>query len=75
MKKSSYQQPEVPEVGGDYAEHLNDGCEQDDVLQVPETRTQQHTGENWSLVHTEAAQHQGCRFSSLAVVYLTRGKT
>lgn len=34
--KSSYQQPEIPEVRSDGAKHLHYGCEQDDILQVPE---------------------------------------
>lgn len=34
--KSSYQQPEIPEIRSDGAEHLHYGCEQDDILQVPE---------------------------------------
>lgn len=36
--KSTYQKPEIPEVRRDDAEHLNDGCEQDDVFQVPGTK-------------------------------------
>lgn len=34
--KSSYQQPEIPEIRSDGAKHLHYGCEQDDILQVPE---------------------------------------
>lgn len=34
--KRSYQQPEIPEIRGDGAEHLYYGCEQDNILQVPE---------------------------------------
>lgn len=37
---SAHQQPEVPEVRRNGAEHLYYGCEQDDILQVPKTRTQ-----------------------------------
>lgn len=41
--KSAYQQPEIPEIRGDCAEHLYYGCEQDHVLQVPKTRTHTQT--------------------------------
>lgn len=36
--RSSYQQPKIPEIRRDYAEHLYYGCKQDNVLQVPETK-------------------------------------
>lgn len=37
--RSAHQQPKIPEIRGDDAEHLDYGCEQDDILQMPETRT------------------------------------
>jgi len=36
--KSSYQQPKIPEIRGDCAEHLQYCSEQDDVLEVSKTR-------------------------------------
>lgn len=37
-KKSSHQQPKIPEVKGDCAENLHYGGEQNDIFEVPKTR-------------------------------------
>lgn len=39
-KRWPYQQPQIPEVRRNGAEDLNNGCQENDILQVPETKTQ-----------------------------------